>query len=94
MGIVGCVTCIVGSVVIVIHAPQEHSLNSVEEILGPGDPNRFVNRDLYLVLLSFNATCHKTFIGLFNWTCFSFLHSLSDLCCSYNFPSVSFGLAF
>ncbi|KAB2600729.1 magnesium transporter NIPA2-like [Pyrus ussuriensis x Pyrus communis] len=32
MGIVGCVTCIVGSVVIVIHAPQEHSLNSVEEI--------------------------------------------------------------
>ncbi|XP_050107725.1 probable magnesium transporter NIPA6 isoform X2 [Malus sylvestris] len=32
MGIVGCLTCIVGSVVIVIHAPQEHSLNSVEEI--------------------------------------------------------------
>lgn len=32
MGIVGCVTCIVGSVVIVIHAPQEHTLNSVQEI--------------------------------------------------------------
>ncbi|XP_017185871.2 probable magnesium transporter NIPA6 isoform X2 [Malus domestica] len=32
MGIVGCLTCIVGSVVIVIHAPREHSLNSVEEI--------------------------------------------------------------
>ncbi|XP_050146138.1 probable magnesium transporter NIPA6 isoform X3 [Malus sylvestris] len=32
MGIVGCVTCIMGSVVIVIHAPQEHTLNSVEEI--------------------------------------------------------------
>ncbi|KAK9941645.1 hypothetical protein M0R45_007346 [Rubus argutus] len=32
MGIVGCVTCIVGSVVIVIHAPQEHALNSVQEI--------------------------------------------------------------
>ncbi|KAI5315040.1 PREDICTED: probable magnesium [Prunus dulcis] len=32
MGIVGCVTCIVGSVVIVIHAPQEHILNSVQEI--------------------------------------------------------------
>ncbi|XP_068320607.1 probable magnesium transporter NIPA6 isoform X2 [Pyrus communis] len=32
MGIVGCVTCIVGSIVIVIHAPQEHTLNSVEEI--------------------------------------------------------------
>ncbi|KAE8008700.1 hypothetical protein FH972_005189 [Carpinus fangiana] len=32
MGIVGCVSCIVGSVVIVIHAPQEHTPTSVEEI--------------------------------------------------------------
>ncbi|XP_042375405.1 probable magnesium transporter NIPA7 isoform X1 [Zingiber officinale] len=32
MGILGCVSCIVGSVVIVIHAPQEQSPSSVEEI--------------------------------------------------------------
>ncbi|GLT30706.1 hypothetical protein SLA2020_054970 [Shorea laevis] len=32
MGIVGCVSCIVGSVIIVIHAPQERTLNSVQEI--------------------------------------------------------------
>lgn len=32
MGVVGCVSCIVGSVVIVIHAPQEHTPSSVEEI--------------------------------------------------------------
>ncbi|KAL2346056.1 hypothetical protein Fmac_000056 [Flemingia macrophylla] len=32
MGILGCVFCIVGSVLIVIHAPQEHSLTSVQEI--------------------------------------------------------------
>ncbi|XP_038971405.1 probable magnesium transporter NIPA6 isoform X2 [Phoenix dactylifera] len=32
LGVLGCVSCIVGSVVIVIHAPQEHSLSSVEEI--------------------------------------------------------------
>ncbi|XWS67766.1 hypothetical protein CRYUN_Cryun04dG0033500 [Craigia yunnanensis] len=32
MGIVGCVSCIVGSVVIVIHAPQEHTPSSVQEI--------------------------------------------------------------
>ncbi|GKV20981.1 hypothetical protein SLEP1_g31020 [Rubroshorea leprosula] len=32
MGIVGCVSCIVGSVIIVIHAPQEHTPNSVQEI--------------------------------------------------------------
>ncbi|KAG7978163.1 hypothetical protein I3843_05G069600 [Carya illinoinensis] len=32
MGIVGCVSCVVGSVVIVIHAPQEHTPTSVQEI--------------------------------------------------------------
>ncbi|XP_065865901.1 probable magnesium transporter NIPA6 isoform X2 [Euphorbia lathyris] len=32
MGVIGCLSCIVGSVVIVIHAPQEHTPNSVEEI--------------------------------------------------------------
>ena len=32
MGILGCISCIVGSVVIVIHAPQEHTPNSVQEI--------------------------------------------------------------
>lgn len=32
LGVVGCVSCIVGSVVIVIHAPQEHTPNSIEEI--------------------------------------------------------------
>ncbi|RWR79223.1 putative magnesium transporter NIPA6 isoform X1 [Cinnamomum micranthum f. kanehirae] len=32
MGVLGCVSCIVGSVVIVIHAPQEQTPSSVEEI--------------------------------------------------------------
>ncbi|KAJ9704383.1 hypothetical protein PVL29_002787 [Vitis rotundifolia] len=32
MGVLGCVSCVVGSVVIVIHAPQEHTPNSVQEI--------------------------------------------------------------
>ncbi|KAI0513878.1 probable magnesium transporter NIPA6 isoform X1 [Dendrobium catenatum] len=32
MGILGCISCIVGSLVIVVHAPQEQSPNSVEEI--------------------------------------------------------------
>ncbi|CAI9104716.1 OLC1v1003447C1 [Oldenlandia corymbosa var. corymbosa] len=32
MGIVGCVSCIVGSVVIVLHAPQEHTPGSVQEV--------------------------------------------------------------
>ncbi|KAK3030303.1 hypothetical protein RJ639_038396 [Escallonia herrerae] len=32
MGILGCILCIVGSTVIVLHAPGEHSISSVEEI--------------------------------------------------------------
>ncbi|XP_028803956.1 probable magnesium transporter NIPA3 isoform X2 [Neltuma alba] len=32
LGILGCVMCIVGSVIIVIHAPKEHPIESVTEI--------------------------------------------------------------
>lgn len=32
LGIVGCVLCVVGSVLIVLYAPSEKSLTSVEEI--------------------------------------------------------------
>ncbi|XP_009630179.1 putative magnesium transporter NIPA6 [Nicotiana tabacum] len=32
LGILGCVMCIAGSIVIVIHAPQEHAIASVKEI--------------------------------------------------------------
>jgi magnesium transporter len=32
LGVLGCVMCIAGSVVIVIHAPQEQEITSVREI--------------------------------------------------------------
>lgn len=32
LGILGCIMCVMGSIVIVLHAPREHSINSVEEI--------------------------------------------------------------
>jgi magnesium transporter len=32
LGVLGCVSCIVGSVVVVMHAPEEHMPNSVEGI--------------------------------------------------------------
>ncbi|CAK9180926.1 unnamed protein product [Ilex paraguariensis] len=32
LGILGCVMCIMGSVIIVIHAPQERPITSVQEI--------------------------------------------------------------
>ncbi|KAM3298010.1 hypothetical protein ACQJBY_039796 [Aegilops geniculata] len=32
LGVLGCISCIVGSVVVVLHAPEEHMPDSVEEI--------------------------------------------------------------
>ncbi|RXH87603.1 hypothetical protein DVH24_034503 [Malus domestica] len=70
MGIVGCLTCIVGSVVIVIHAPQEHSLNSVEEIWVLATQTAFliyvaVTITLVLVLvLHFEPQCLALYIVL------------------------------
>ncbi|KAL6522230.1 hypothetical protein OROMI_032107 [Orobanche minor] len=32
LGILGCILCVVGSTIIVLHAPGEHSISSVEEI--------------------------------------------------------------
>ena len=32
LGVLGCVMCIVGSVVIVLHAPQERTISSVTEV--------------------------------------------------------------
>jgi hypothetical protein len=41
--VLGCLLCIVGSTVIVLHAPEERSINSVEEIwelaIQPGSPS-------------------------------------------------------
>ena len=43
MGVLGCLLCIVGSTVIVLHAPEERSIDSVEEIwelaIQPGSPS-------------------------------------------------------
>lgn len=45
MGILGCILCIVGSTVIVLHAPSERSLNSVDEIWGLAtQPGRMLKR--------------------------------------------------
>lgn len=42
MGILGCVLCVVGSTIIVLHAPGEHEITSVDEIwelaTQPGKP--------------------------------------------------------
>ena len=64
MGVLGCVSCIVGSVVIVIHAPQEHTPNSVQEIWNlatqPGiilyNFSALPSSDTFLILTLLNAS--------------------------------------
>jgi predicted AlkP superfamily phosphohydrolase/phosphomutase len=52
LGVLGCLSCIVGSVVIVIHAPEEHSPTSVQEIWDlatqPGKKNKLLSLPLTL----------------------------------------------
>lgn len=54
LGVLGCVMCIAGSVIIVIHAPQEYPIGSVLEIWNMAtQPGRFFSIILrtYIVLL-------------------------------------------
>lgn len=61
MGILGCVLCVVGSTIIVLHAPSEHSISSVEEIwelaTQPGEliyfDHHFIIYLLFLLLFLF-----------------------------------------
>ncbi|KDP27578.1 hypothetical protein JCGZ_19583 [Jatropha curcas] len=75
MGIVGCVSCIVGSVVIVIHAPQELTPNSVQEIWTLATQPAFlvyVAASLSMVLaliLHFEPQCGQTNILVYLGIC-------------------------
>ena len=52
MGVLGCVSCIVGSVLIVIHAPQEQTPSSVQEIWDLAtQPGWFSSLFYFLVLI-------------------------------------------
>ncbi|KAH9696860.1 putative magnesium transporter NIPA6 [Citrus sinensis] len=68
MGILGCITCIVGSVVIVIHAPQEHTPNSVQEIWALATQPATVSVVLALVL-HFEPRCGQTNILVYLGIC-------------------------
>jgi hypothetical protein len=58
VGVLGCILCIVGSTVIILHAPEERSPSSVEQIWGLAtQPSKF---PCYLHL----ATClHNEFVS-------------------------------
>ncbi|XP_040964206.1 probable magnesium transporter NIPA6 isoform X1 [Gossypium hirsutum] len=90
MGIVGCITCIAGSVVIVIHAPQEHTPSSVQEIWTLATQPAFliyVAATLSIVLaliLHFEPRYGQTNILVYLGIC-SLMGSLTVCRCPYQF---------
>lgn len=75
LGVLGCVMCIVGSVIIVLHAPQEHAITSVEQIWSMATQTAFlVYIALVLVLVfilcfHFAPSCGNTNVMVFTGIC-------------------------
>eukprot|EP01018_Ginkgo_biloba_P030111 Gb_36462 [translate_table: standard] len=82
MGMLGCVMCIVGSIVIVIHAPQERSINSVQEIWHLATQTAFllymasVIAIVVVLIFHFVPRCGHTNVLVFTGIC-SLMGSLS-----------------
>lgn len=66
MGILGCVSCIVGSVVIVLHAPEEHTPGSVQEVWKLAtEPGSYLFAPPPLASLSISITFKSSYCCLF-----------------------------
>ncbi|KAG2674732.1 hypothetical protein I3760_13G152200 [Carya illinoinensis] len=82
LGILGCVMCIVGSVLIVIHAPQEHPITSVQEIWSMATQPAFllymasVTVLVFILVIHFAPQCGHTNVLVFTGIC-SLMGSLS-----------------
>ncbi|KAI4373652.1 hypothetical protein MLD38_011757 [Melastoma candidum] len=82
LGILGCVMCIAGSIVIVVHAPQERAITSVQEIWAMATQPAFllyVGSVLVLVFIlvfHFSPQCGHTNVLVFLGIC-SLMGSLS-----------------
>ncbi|KAF9593951.1 hypothetical protein IFM89_026194 [Coptis chinensis] len=58
LGILGCVMCVCGSVIIVIHAPQERAITSVQEIWSMATQTAFLLYVASVILLVFILAFH------------------------------------
>ncbi|XP_057549851.1 probable magnesium transporter NIPA7 [Amaranthus tricolor] len=82
LGIMGCVMCIVGSVIIVIHAPQEHAITSIKEIWNLATQMAFllyvatVLVLVFILVLYFAPLCGNSNVLVFTGIC-SLMGSLS-----------------
>ncbi|KAM7497093.1 hypothetical protein LguiA_021507 [Lonicera macranthoides] len=82
LGILGCVMCIAGSVIIVIHAPQERPITSVQEIWRMATQTAFllyvgsVVMLVFILVFYFAPQCGHTNVLVFTGIC-SLMGSLS-----------------
>lgn len=83
MGILGCVSCIVGSVIIVIHAPQEHTPSSVQEVWNLATQPGFYLFLLFFFFLSSLVSLTTLFLDYCLFLLIPCVYSVSDLCVSY-----------
>ncbi|XP_062016114.1 probable magnesium transporter NIPA3 isoform X5 [Rosa rugosa] len=84
LGVLGCVMCISGSVIIVIHAPQEHPITNVLEIWSMATQPAFmlyvgsVIVLVFILIFHFVPRCGQTNVLVFTGIC-SLMGSLSAL---------------
>ncbi|KAJ8751202.1 hypothetical protein K2173_016383 [Erythroxylum novogranatense] len=82
LGILGCVMCITGSIIIVIHAPQERPINSVQEIWSMATRPAFllyvasVIVLVFVLVFHFSPKCGNSNVLIFTGIC-SLMGSLS-----------------
>ncbi|KAL7151913.1 hypothetical protein ABFS83_04G063200 [Erythranthe nasuta] len=82
LGILGCVMCIAGSIIIVIHAPQEQPISSVQEIWSMATQPAFllyvgsVIILVFILVFHFAPQCGHTNVLVFTGIC-SLMGSLS-----------------
>ncbi|KAK6776307.1 hypothetical protein RDI58_027308 [Solanum bulbocastanum] len=82
LGVLGCVLCIIGSVVIVVHAPQEHPISSVKEIWYMATQKAFllymgsVIVLVFILVFYFAPQCGRSNVLVFTGIC-SLMGSLS-----------------
>lgn len=57
-GILGCILCIVGSITIVLHAPQERQIESVKEVWDLATEPGFVTYAILVLVLAFILVVH------------------------------------
>ncbi|KAG7022108.1 putative magnesium transporter NIPA6, partial [Cucurbita argyrosperma subsp. argyrosperma] len=84
LGILGCVMCIAGSVIIVVHAPSERPITSVQEIWNMATQPAFllymgsVIVLVFILAIYFSPRCGHTNVLVFTGIC-SLMGSLSAL---------------